>query len=102
MKENEINEIFAKGQADGVRLFRVSEIIYKVLVVFNWIFAIAGGILSVVIFGSTSAVGGVVMLLVTITVCAILYAVAVLSTHIAKVLVHILFSNLAIMLKGQA
>ena len=48
-------------------------------------------------FGTEMVVLGIVVFGVTGFVCAANYAVAVLTTHGAKILVHTLFSNLAIM-----
>ena len=99
----EREEIIKKGTADGQRLFNVSEAIYKILIIFNWIIGVIGGIASIVVMaqaGNAGAVAiliGVGILISTIVTCVIQYAGAVLTTHGAKVLVHLLYSNLAIM-----
>jgi len=72
----------------------------------NWITGVAGGVLGLVIFvmaanaggfGAGLVAAGVLVWGVTAFVCAANYVAAVLATHGAKVLVHILFSNLVIM-----
>jgi len=99
-------EIVQAGQADGQRLFAVATVIYKGLIILNYILAVIGGLVGLgMIEGAMRAdYGGGMMFFMAVGVlvgtaiaCAINYAAAVLSTHVAKVLVHILFANLAIM-----
>lgn len=103
---DERQEVVKLGQADGTRLFRVSEVVYKVLIILNWITGTLGVVFALAIFatasnsflGSTSEVLlGFVVLVVTAFVCVVNYAFAVLTTHVAKVLVHLLFCNLVIL-----
>lgn len=104
-------EIIRIGQADGQRLFTVAEAIYKWLIILNWITAVVGGLLGAYFLissitvsygGGGMALMGILVLVGTAIACAVGYAAAVLATHGAKVLVHLLFSNLAIMEKGDA
>jgi hypothetical protein len=92
----------AKGQADGARLFRVAESIYTVLIVLNWIVGIGGGIGAIVAAVDSAPIAALGVLLFTAVICVINYAVAVLTTHGAKVLVHLLFANLALLSKEDA
>ncbi len=103
----EKKEIILKGQSDGARLFRVAQTIYTALIVLNWIIAIGGVITSIVLFAAAADAGsygrGAALalafgaLLGTVITCVINYAIAVLTTHSAKVLVHLLFSSLALL-----
>jgi hypothetical protein len=97
----ERNELAQLSRADGKRFYGVVEGIYKYLIVVNWVTGIAGGLLGLVCLmsgrGIFSFFAGIVVLVATAFACAANYAVAVLATHGAKILVHILFSNLAIM-----
>lgn len=96
-------EIIRKGQEDGGRLLTVVDMIYKISIIFNWILAIAGGVATIGCFIAASNMGttliglGVGILICTLLICLTYYVAAVLATHGAKVLVHLLFSNLAIM-----
>ncbi len=97
MTNVEIAEIISKGQEDGATLFRVADALYKVSMAFVWLFGIVGVVLTFVA-GSDGGIGPALgVILATAIVCAVGYAIAVFGSHGAKVLVHILFSNLAIL-----
>jgi hypothetical protein len=83
---------------DAKRLYGVANAIYVVLIVLNWLIGVCGVIFALVLFGQasnsiagsgTGVLAGFVALVVTAIFCAVNYAVAVLSTHIAKVLANI-------------
>ena len=102
-------EIVKAGQEDGQRLYSVSTAIYKGLIILNYIVAVVGGLIGLGMLigamnanygGGMMALGALGVLISTAIACAINYAVAVLSTHVAKVLVHQLFATMAIMEKG--
>lgn len=99
MKDEEVSELMLKGRQDGAQLFVVANALYKVSVALIFIVAAAGIVLFFVAlntagFGVALAVG-----IATATICAIGYALAVLGSNGAKVIVHLLFSNLAILEK---
>jgi len=101
----EKGELGQLAREDGKRLFSVVQGIYRYLIIVNWVTGVVGGIVGLALiiagagsnFAAAGVVGGMVVIAVTGFICAANYAVAVLATHGAKVLVHILFSNLAIM-----
>lgn len=106
----QMDEIIARGREDGAKLFKVATGIYRILIFFNWIVGVAGVLVSLAIFsqasgnsisGGSFAAMGFATLVGTAVVCLINYAFAVLSTHGAKVLVHILFANLALLPGGK-
>jgi hypothetical protein len=86
---------------DAKRLYNVAEAIYTMLIIFNWVIGIGGGLMALGWFiGATTerrepavwVYAGVVTLLITGIICLFNYAVAVLSTHVAKVLSNISLS----------
>jgi hypothetical protein len=87
---------------DAKRLYTVAEAIYTMLILFNWIIGIGGGLLALVSFIAAKetrepvplVIFGVGILLITGIICLFNYAVAVLSTHVAKVLSNISLSLL--------
>lgn len=90
-----------RAQIDAERLYGVADGIYKALIIFNWILAIfglIGAIFSFVAAANVNSSGpaflGIGFLLATVFICLINYAVAVLSTHFAKVLSNISLSLL--------
>ncbi|HET7630611.1 MAG TPA: hypothetical protein VFK03_04535 [Candidatus Saccharimonadales bacterium] len=88
----------ARSLTDAKRLYGVANAIYVVLIVLNWVIGVCGVIFALVLFAQASnsiagsgagVLAGFVTLVVTAIFCAVNYAVAVLSTHIAKVLSNI-------------
>jgi len=100
----EKSELAQLSRDDGKRFYGVVEGLYGFLITVNWITGIAGSLagIGLIIWGMPMSVLGIVVLGATAFVCAANYAVAVLTTHGAKILVHILFSNLAIMEAGRS
>ena len=89
----------AKGRAekDAERLYTVADGIYKTLILFNWIIAFGGLIITIIAFSNNGTLGGmfgVGILFSTAFICLINYAIAVLSTHFAKVISNISLSLL--------
>ena len=101
MTNDEIAEVISKGQKDGGTLYRVSDALYKVTIFFNWIIGIFGLILTFFAGTSSGTGAALVVFFCTVLICAIGYAFAVLGSHVSKVLVHLLFSNLAILERGS-
>jgi len=101
----EREELVRNAREDGKRLYQVVQSIYKFLITVNWIMGIIGGFSGLYIiaerYGYGGLFGGITCWVFTAIYCAGTYVFAVLVTHGAKVLVHILFSNLAIMESKQ-
>ena len=97
MTNTEIDEIVSKGQTDGATLYKVVDILHRITIVLNWLIAAVGVVLSFFAANSVGFGGFIAGLFFTSIFCAILYAGAVLSSHGAKVLVNISFSNLALL-----
>jgi len=97
MNTNEIKSLSEQTRNDGARLFGVSEFIYTCAIIFGWIMGIIGGILSLVIIFQANFLAGMGIALLTAIFCFINYIIAVLTTHVAKVLVHTSYSNIGIL-----
>jgi membrane-bound ClpP family serine protease len=95
MDKTEIDELVTKSRTDGARLYQVSDWLYKLLVVLTALVGLLGLVLSFVAAGSGGPVALVGGLVATCIVVLLLYSAAVLSTHLSKVLVHLLFVSLA-------
>jgi hypothetical protein len=97
----EKSELAQLARADGKRFYGVVEVLYRFLIAVNWVTGIIGGLIGIIAIMSGRGVYGfffgLIVLGITGFICAGNYAVAVLTTHGGKVLVHMLFSNLAIM-----
>lgn len=90
---DDIAELVKKGKADGQKLYAVSEFLYKFSIILNWFFVIAG-LLYATFGGVNSPIGFLLIAVIVGLLCAVNYAASVLTTHVVKVLVHLLFSNL--------
>ncbi len=96
MNRLDIQSLSLKARGDGARLFGVCELMFKISMVGVWVIAILGIILTIVFFGNREFGWGIASLITFFVVCYILYAVAVLSTHVGKVLVHTSLASVAI------
>lgn len=102
MTNEEIVEVISKGQHDGAKLYRVADWLYKICMVFNWVFGVLGVILAAAALGTKGAEGAALgVLILTVMVCFFGYVTAVIGSNTLKVLVNILFSNLAILDKDR-
>ncbi len=98
MTNEELAEVISKGQQDGAKLYRVADWLYKIFMIFNGFFGILGAILAVAALSSKGGEGlALGVLFATIIVCFAGYVTAVMGSNTLKVLVDILFSNLAIL-----
>jgi uncharacterized paraquat-inducible protein A len=97
MDTNDIKSLSEKTREDGKRLFRVSEFIYKFSIFVVWVIGILGTIISLFLMLKISFWLGFGILLFAALICFASYITAVLTTHIAKVMVHTSFSSIAIL-----
>jgi hypothetical protein len=101
MTNDEMKEIIVKGQEDGAQLFRVANAVYQVSMALVIIIAAAGVLLFFVAMNSGGFGPALGVAIATAAICAVGYAGAVLGSNGAKVLVHILFTNMAILEKSS-
>ena len=97
MNSIDLHSLSQKTRQDGNRLFGVCELIYKANIIFIWFLGITGTIFAIFAMMQASFWVGLVIELVVFFICLGSYAFAVLSTHIAKVLVHTSFASLGIL-----
>jgi hypothetical protein len=97
MNANEIKSLSEKTRNDGARLFGVSEFIYTCAIIFGWIIGIIGGLLALITIFKLNFWAGMGIALLTAIFCFANYIIAVLTTHVAKVLVHTSYSNIGIL-----
>ena len=101
MIENENAEKVTKPQhrdpiKDANRLYNVANIIFNILMTFNWIIGISGALFAVIslimAFKSGEGVFALAafgILFVVAVICLLIYAAAVMLTHCAKVISNI-------------
>jgi len=90
MDISDIKELSQQARIDGKRLFGVSEFLYNFAIVVNWIIAIVGicAVFGLISQGSWGFATAILVAVIVTFICVLNYMFAVLSTHIAKVLVH--------------
>jgi hypothetical protein len=96
MNIKDLESLAQKTREDGARLFGVCELIYKISLVFLWLFGIIGLILTVYILFQVGFIAGLATGLSFAFFILIGYAFSVLTTHVSKVLVHTSFASIAI------
>lgn len=96
MNFKDIESLSKKTRADGTRLFGVCETIYEIAMVGIGIVAIIGSIASVVA-GNIVFFWGCIIAVCTVGFCFMSYMLAVIATHVSKVMVHTSFSSIAIL-----
>lgn len=103
MQESDLKELSQQSRIDGKRLFGVSEFIYKFAIAVNWIVGVIGVVVSLglVSQGGYGILAGLLVGVVVAFICVLNYMLAVLSTHIAKVMVHTSLACVALVENNQ-
>lgn len=97
MTPDDIKSLSEKTRSDGKRLFGVCEFIYIIAIIGIWFVGIVGGIGAIFAIKAMGIWFGIGIGLVVLVICFINYVIAVLTTHIAKVMVHTSFASIAIL-----
>ena len=97
METLDINEIVEKGKTDGRDLYRAVNFLHKLGNIIIAILTIAALIFSFYTLTNEGFLGFILIVLISALVISVVYAIHLITTNIAKVLVHTLFSNLAIL-----
>ena len=97
MTLDDIKSLSEKTRSDGKRLFGVCEFIYTIAIIGIWFVGIVGGIGAIFAIKEMGIWFGIGIGLVVLVICFVNYVIAVLTTHIAKVMVHTSFASIAIL-----
>ena len=101
MTNDEIKELMVTGQNDGAQLYRVADAIYKISIALISLILLAGVVLFFVALDKAGLGAALAVAISSFAISAIFYAFAVIGSTSAKVIVHLLFSNLALLEKYQ-
>jgi len=96
MNKQDLTNLSQKTREDGKRLFGVCEFLYNIAIVINFIFFVIGLIASIAVFQLSILISGGIIL-ATISFCFFSYMLAVLSTHVGKMLVHNSFASIGLL-----
>lgn len=97
MNKDDLKSLSEKTREDGKRLFGVCEFIYNLSIIIIYIIALLG-IIAVIGLIVKEQVGiAVAIAVIVFIICFINYMIAVLTTHVGKVLVHTSFASIGIL-----
>jgi hypothetical protein len=94
--DSEVNELIAKGRADGAKLYSVVDALHKLVMFLIAVVAIIGLIAGFGLMSNVGFAAGLAVLVFVLILCFLLYAADIVITNSSKVLFHILFSNLVL------
>jgi len=97
MNFEDIKSLSEKTREDGKRLFGVCEFIYKMAMIGVWIIGIFGTITALIAMSKVNLWMGLGIEIFVLIICFINYIIAVLTTHVAKVMVHTSFASVGIL-----
>lgn len=97
MNLEDIKSLSEKTREDGKRLFGVCEFIYKIAMIGVWFIGIVGGLAALMAMAQTSFWLGLGIAIIVFIICFINYIIAVLTTHVAKVMVHTSFASVGVL-----
>ncbi len=97
MENSDIEEIIAKGQNDGKVLYRIVDLLQKIATAIEIIIGIMLLVVSVFVLENEGFGAFITVLIISAIFLALLRAGGLILTNTAKILVHTLFSNLAIL-----
>jgi hypothetical protein len=87
--------LIAKSKEDGQKLYKAVDSLNKIFTLFLSLLIILGIIAGILMINAVNIVAGLVVMVATIAVSFIFYLTQMVVANSAKVLVHILFSNIA-------
>ncbi len=99
--EKDLKEIFEKGQEDGSKLYATADSLHKLSERILILFGIIGVICGIAIMDQLTIIAGVIVIAITLALCALIHMIQIIITNSSKVLVHILFTNLALLKKDE-
>lgn len=97
MNVDDIKSLSEKTRVDGKRLYGVCEFLYGAAMIGCVTFGFIGMICGFLALEKLGGLWSIIIFFITLAICAVTYIIAVLSTHFGKVLVHISFSNVAVL-----
>lgn len=118
MEATELKQIATNSREDGKRLYLVATTIYKIWILMIRIVGVLGALTAMGMlfnampsnrpnmfgqneFNYMMGLTSLSVAVVTAIFCALNYVAAVLITHGSKVLVHVLYTNLAVLESNQ-
>ena len=97
MNKDGLKSLSEKTREDGKRLFGVCEFIYNLAMIGIFIVAILGIIGTIGLIVNEQIGAAIAIAVIVFIICFINYMVAVLTTHVGKVLVHTSFASIGIL-----
>jgi hypothetical protein len=99
--KEELKEIFDKSKEDGAKLYSTADSLHKLSQRILILIGIIGVVSGFGIMQNVTIAAGFIVIGITLAFCAIMHMIQIVITNSSKVLVHILFTNLAIINKEE-
>jgi hypothetical protein len=99
LSQTELDEIFKKSQQDGSKLYSTVDSLHKFSQIIIGLIGLIGVIAGFGVMSNANFLAGLVVIFLTIALCIFMYMIQIVLSNSSKVLVHILFCNLAILKK---
>jgi len=99
LSQTELDEIFKKSQEDGSKLYSTVDSLHKFSQIIIGLIGLIGVVAGFALMSNVTFLAGLIVIFLTIALCLFMYLVQIVLSNSMKVLVHILFSNLAILKK---
>ena len=96
LTKEEASELIEKSREDGLKLHDVANYIYNISMIANFIIGIGGFVLFIATLDTNKSLAFLILLGTAIG-CFTYYITTIIITHLLKVLVHLLFSNIALL-----
>ena len=101
LPKDELEEIFEKSKKDGAKLYTTADSLHKFSQKILILIGIIGVIAGFGVMENLTVIAGIIVIGITLAFCAIMHMIQIVITNSSKVLVHILFTNLAIIKKEE-
>ncbi|WP_295553018.1 hypothetical protein [Limnohabitans sp. Rim8] len=99
--QKDIDELFLKSKEDGSRLYATADSLHKLFQKLLIFVGAIGVIIGFIAMEKMTFFAGVIIITITLAICFLIYMLQIIVTNSSKVLVHILFTNLAILEKEK-
>lgn len=99
LSQTELDEIFKKSQEDGSKLYSTVDSLHKFSQIIIGLIGLIGVVAGLALMSNVTFLAGLIVIFLSIALCLFMYLVQIVLSNSLKVLVHILFSNLAILKK---
>jgi hypothetical protein len=101
LPKEDIDELFLKSKEDGSKLYATADSLHKLFQRILILVGAIGIIIGLIAMQEMTFLAGIIIIAITLAFCFLVHMIQIVVTNSSKVLVHILFTNLAILEKAK-